>query len=229
MASRGVSQMLVFQLVATWAVSTRLESQGVLFQNFSGIHERAWLNPGRYLQHRTYCVVPYLGVPHKISSKQRYQLGSQGLEIYWDIAWYHDQWWWLISVFPFPCELIFSGLILNHEYTIDKNPHLSQCMKHNLIKYCTMMSGSTSVILLTKGLFIFRQIITAPSPWTWATSMLRITHKIFLVSLKTLNWTFLPVAFSMALKKPSQTYLNASFVAQLQYTRCDRGLGLESE
>ena len=38
--------MLVFLLVATWAVSTRLESRGVLSQNFWGIRERVRLNPG---------------------------------------------------------------------------------------------------------------------------------------------------------------------------------------
>ena len=46
MALRGVSWMLVFLLVVTWAVSTRLESRGVLSQKFWGIRERVRLNPG---------------------------------------------------------------------------------------------------------------------------------------------------------------------------------------
>jgi hypothetical protein len=46
MALRGVSQMLVFLLVATWAVLTRLKLWGVLSQDFWDIWERVQLNPG---------------------------------------------------------------------------------------------------------------------------------------------------------------------------------------
>ena len=239
MALKGISQMLVFLLVVTWAVSTRLESQGVLSQNFWGIWESVWLNPGsshRYIVLWVY--QSFICIIELVSRKYRmYNILCSSL-----LGWFSQNFFQVaISAgflrarnllrysttsqptkpvnFSVPLSgqnKIFSGSI--YEHGIDENSYLSQCTKHNLIKYWTMTSGSTSVVILTEELFIFRWIIAVPSPWTWAASISRITHKILPISLKTLNRIFLLVAFLMALKKPSHTYSKDSLVAQLQYT-----------
>ena len=82
-----------------------------------------------------------------------------------------------------------------------------------------MISGSTSVILLMEGSFIFMRVIAVPSPLTCEASMSRMTDKMFPESSKTLNLIFCLVAVSTALKNPSHIYSNAFWVEELQYMR----------